>query len=127
MNLLLDTATALWLASDDSRLSVPARVAYEDPVNVTFVSVVSIWEILVKNKVGKLPLTKPIDDLLDTMKSDGVQILQLKESAVMRVAGLPELHRDPFDRILICQALDERLTIVTPDHLIKDHPINTIW
>ena len=127
MNLLLDTAAALWLASDDSRLSASARTAYEDPANIAFLSVVSIWEILVKNKLGKLPLTKPIEDLLDTMKSDGVLILQLKESAVMRVAGLPDLHRDPFDRILICQALDEELTVVTPDHLMKGYPINTLW
>jgi PIN domain nuclease of toxin-antitoxin system len=127
MRLLLDPAAVLWLAADDARLSKPARSAYEDKANTTAVSVVSIWEILVKNRLGKLHLTRSIEDILQTMRADRVITLSLSEFAVRRVESLPDIHRDPFDRMLICQAIDEGMTIVTPDRMMKSYPVSTLW
>lgn len=128
MNLLLDTVTIMRIALDESLLSAVAVDAYRDPSNSLFISVVSIWEILVKNKLGKLPLPMPLHDLLEPIQAaTKMQVLPLKESAAYRVASLPDLHRDPFDRLLICQALDESLTILTPDAEIKAYPVAVIW
>jgi PIN domain nuclease of toxin-antitoxin system len=93
-----------------------------------FFSVVSLWEIMVKNKLGKLPLPLPLNELFAPLKSaTGLRILPLKESAIYQLAKIPDLHNDPFDRMLICQALDEDLSIVTPDAKIASYPVATIW
>src|SRR5690349_7098273 len=108
MNLLLDTATLLWVCSDPGSLSPVARSAYSDSGNNLFVGVASLWEIIVKNRLGKLPLPLPIDQMIDPLKRSGaVRILPLTESAVLRLKDLPYVHRDPFDRMLVCQAMDE--------------------
>ncbi len=81
-----------------------------------------------KNKLGKLPLPVPLDELLAPIQAaTKVQVLPLKESAVYRVASLPDFHRDPFDRMLICQALDESLTILIPDAEIRRYPVSVLW
>ena len=128
MNLLLDTVTIIRIALDESLLSATAVDAYRDSSNNLFISVVSIWEILVKNKLGKLPLPVPLQELLEPIQAaTKLEVLPLKQSAVYRGASLPDLHRDPFDRLLVCQALDESLTILTPDLEIKKYPVEVIW
>ena len=128
MKILLDTATLLRICSDPSSLSPVARSTYADLQNTLFVSVASLWELIVKNRIGKLPLPLPIDQMIEPLKrSRAVRILPLTESAVLRLNGLPDVHRDPFDRMLVCQAIDESLTILTPDALIKAYPVVTLW
>jgi PIN domain nuclease of toxin-antitoxin system len=127
MKLLLDTAAVIWIATDESKVSAAARNAYLDRANTTCISVISIWELLVKNRLGKLPLPSSIPDLIRPMRTHGVSVISLTESAVLRLQGLPDLHRDPFDRMLICQAIDEDLTIVTPDQLIRTYPVKSLW
>ena len=127
MRILLDTATVIWIATDESKLSTVALNTYQDRANTAFISVVSIWEMLVNNRLGKLPLPSPIPELLRPFRIHGVSMVALTESAVLCLEQIPDLHRDPFDRMPICQALDEGLTIVTPDQLIRDYPVATIW
>jgi PIN domain nuclease of toxin-antitoxin system len=128
MNVLLDTATFLWICTDPSKLSPVALTAYSDTGNRLFLSVASLWEIIVKNRLGKLPLPVPIEQMIEPLKTSGaVRILPLSESAVMRLKTLPDVHRDPFDRMLVCQAIDESLTILTPDGILKDYPVTTLW
>jgi PIN domain nuclease of toxin-antitoxin system len=128
MNILLDTATLLWICCDPASLSPTAHAAYADLHNTLYVSVASLWEVIVKNRIGKLPLPLPIDQLIEPLKrSRAVRILPLTESAVLRLSGLPGVHRDPFDRMLACQAIDESLTILTPDALLKAYPVATLW
>lgn len=128
MKLLLDTATLLWLSYDAPRLSSAARSAYADPVNEVVVSVVSLWEIIVKNRLGKLPLPVPVEQLIEPLKqSAAVRVLALGENAVLHLRSLPEIHRDPFDRMLVCQALDEGLTLVTPDPVLRAYPVPVLW
>lgn len=128
MKLLLDTCTFLWLIGDSPELSVPARHLFSDPNNEIFLSAASSWEIIVKNKLGKLPLPQPPQEFIPLWRSrHGIEPLPLDEAAVLQLARLPDYHRDPFDRILICQAIANSLVILTPDPLISQYPVRVEW
>jgi PIN domain nuclease of toxin-antitoxin system len=94
-------------------LTEKARDAIEDPANDVFVSSASIWEIAIKRDAGKLALTVPLADLTETFDA-----ISISHPHALQVAALPDQHRDPFDRILVAQALVEGLTIVTRDTMI---------
>jgi PIN domain nuclease of toxin-antitoxin system len=128
VKVLLDTATFWWIASGSDRL--PQRVAdvFSDAANEVALSPVSIWELIVKQQIGKLPVPLPMVDLLKQVRQERlIRSLPVTESAVMRLSALPPLHRDPFDRLLICQALDEGMTLVTPDEQVRAYPVPTLW
>lgn len=128
MNLLRDTATFWWIASASDRLSSRAAAAFADPANTIALSPVSIWELLVKHQLGKFPTDRPIIELIAQARNERlIRSLPLIDSAVMRLPTLPSHHRDPFDRLLICQALDENLVLVTPDEQIRAYPVTTLW
>jgi len=124
MKLLLDTHIFLWFISGDGRLRVDMRDAIRDPGNDAYLSVVSLWEIITKHKLGKLPLPHPPESYVPTQrKSHLITDLPLDEPSVVRLAQLPSIHRDPFDRMLICQALEYGMTIVTVDVTIPSYPV----
>ncbi len=128
MRALLDTCTFLWAATGSPRLSENARRAIEDPMNEIFLSTVSAWEIAVKHILGSLPLPKPPDPFVVQMRrAMGIDSLALDEEAALQIAKLPLLHRDPFDRMLICQAVVHGLVLVTPDERITRYAIRTHW
>ncbi|HKS42728.1 MAG TPA: type II toxin-antitoxin system VapC family toxin [Blastocatellia bacterium] len=119
MNLLLDTHVFLWFISGDKRLPNVIRDSIRDSQNEVYLSVASIWEAIIKNRIGKLPLPASPEIYLPTQRERHfISSLFLDEASVMRLAGLPGIHRDPFDRILICQALQHDLTIATTDDAI---------
>jgi PIN domain nuclease of toxin-antitoxin system len=119
MNLLLDTHVFLWFISGDKRLPNIIRDSIRDSQNEVYLSVASIWEAIIKNHIGKLPLPASPEIYLPTQRERHfISSLFLDEASVMRLAGLPGIHRDPFDRILICQALQHDLTIATTDDAI---------
>jgi PIN domain nuclease of toxin-antitoxin system len=116
MKLLLDTHVLLWSATDPERLAPEARAALEDGTNDALVSVVTAWEIAIKQSLGKLELAKPAEQWLpEVLKRTGFEVAELGLPAALRVRGLAWHHRDPFDRLLIAQALDEGYTIVSRD------------
>jgi PIN domain nuclease of toxin-antitoxin system len=127
MRILLDTHIFLWFISGDSQLSADLRDAIRDPDNEVYLSAISVWEILVKYQLGKLPLPEHPETYLPKQR-DLHQILSLAldESTVIQLAKLPPLHRDPFDRMLICQALQNGLTIATVDSAVRAYPVNSI-
>ena len=128
MKVLLDTATFWWIASGSNRLSTRAIEIFVDPANEIALSPVSLWELLVKHQLGKLPTKQPIVDVIARARDERhIPSLPVRESAVMRLAGLPPIHRDPFDRLLICQVLDEGMTLLTPDEQIRAYSVPTIW
>ena len=128
MRLLLDTCTFLWIAAGSDELSEPARAAYADPSNEVFLSAVSAWEIAMKNVLGKLPLPEaPLRYVPAVRARHGISPLALEEDAALHLPKLPALHRDPFDRMLVCQAIAHGLEIVTPDPAIAQYPIRTLW
>ena len=127
MKLLLDTCTFLWLAGGGS-LSTAAAAAIREPSNEAFLSAVSTWEIASKYRAGRLPLPEPPDRLIPTERDlRGVMTLAFDEESALQVLRLPPLHRDPFDRMLIAQAIAGSLAIVTPDPLITQYPVRVIW
>ncbi|QTR51640.1 type II toxin-antitoxin system VapC family toxin [Candidatus Thiothrix anitrata] len=128
MRLLLDTCTFLWLITDDNSLSQQARDVFQDPHNEVFLSAVSLWEITVKYQLGKLPLPEhPRHYIPRKRQQHQIESLSLHEDAIQHLANLPDIHRDPFDRMLICQAIQEGMAVLTPDPLILQYPVNTIW
>jgi len=107
MKLLLDTHALIWAATDVGRLAPEARAALEDGANDVLVSVVSAWEIAIKQSLGKLDLARPADSgLPDVLTRTGFEVAELPLSAALYVRGLAWHHKDPFDRLLIAQALD---------------------
>ena len=128
MQLLLDTCAFLWLTIDGPELSEKAIEAFRNPENRVYLSAVSAWEIIVKNRLGKLPLPEnPASFVSRQCQIHQIEFLSLDEFAVYQLQTLPDLHRDPFDRMLICQALHKQLTILTSDEMIKQYPVTTIW
>jgi len=128
MKVLLDTHAFLWAITEDARLSEPARQIFLSGANQLFLSVASLWEIVVKVQIGKLPLPKRTDQyLLDQLSRNAVQTLPVQASHVLRLFKLPHHHSDPFDRVLIAQSQAEGLPILTADPLIRKYPVKTMW
>ena len=128
MNVLLDTVTFLWWVTDDPALSGPAADLIREPSREVFLSPVSVWEIVVKHALGKLPLPEDPVSLVPRLRADhGLKELPLTEEAVLQLSRLPPLHRDPFDRMLLCQAIQHGLTVVTPDEGLRRYPVRTVW
>ena len=128
MKLLLDACTFLWFAQDAPVLSALARNACIDPDNELYLSVVSVWEIASKHHIGRLPLPEPASTYVPSRREHyGIVSLELTEEAIWQLPKLPPVHRDPFDRILICQAIVHGLIILTPDEHITKYPVRVKW
>jgi PIN domain nuclease of toxin-antitoxin system len=128
MNLLLDTQALLWYLRDDPNLSPVARVAIEDPGNLKFVSLVSGWEIAIKNALGKLGLPLPFKELFPGhIEDQGFQLLLIQPRHLHQLLDLPRHHGDPFDRLLIAQALSEDFSVVSIDAAFDPYGVRRIW
>ena len=128
MKLLLDTHAFLWAITEDARLSERARQVFLSGANQLFLSAASLWEIVIKVQIGKLPLPKRTDEyLVDQLSRNAVQTLPVQASHVLRLFKLPHHHGDPFDRLLIAQSQVEGLPILTTDPLIRKYSVETMW
>ncbi|MDH5253525.1 MAG: type II toxin-antitoxin system VapC family toxin [Nitrospira sp.] len=128
MRCLLDTCTFLWIIAGAKELSLAAKEIFANPANEVLLSAVSVWELSVKHALGKLPLPSAIDRfIIEQRERHGIAALPLNERAVLHLAKLPVLHRDPFDRMLICQAIEHDCLLLTPDPLITQYPVRTRW
>ncbi len=128
MRYLLDTCTFLWIIAGSKDLSPAATKAFTDPTNEMFLSVVSVWELSVKHGLGKLPVPAPLERFVPEQRDrHGILALPLEERAVLHLHKLPALHRDPFDRMLVCQAIEHECVLLTPDPLITQYPVRTHW
>jgi PIN domain nuclease of toxin-antitoxin system len=127
VNLLLDTHVFLWYISKDKRLPTALRDSIRNLDNQVFLSVISLWEAIVKYQIGKLPLPHSPETYLPAQrKKHQIASLGLDEASVSHLASLPSLHRDPFDRILICQAIEHGLIIETVDEQITEYPVQVL-
>lgn len=127
MRFLLDTHIFLWSAVAGRRISDRVRAALADRSSEVFVSAASAWEITIKYTLGRLPLPSPPSNYLPTqMRILGFTDLPVTHVHATSIDGLPVLHRDPFDRLLIAQAQAEGLTLVSADDLVLQYPIKTI-
>lgn len=128
MRLLLDTCTFLWVITGDRLLSKRARALVVDPANEVYLSAVSAWEIVVKHALGRLPLPTAPETLIPRERErHQIEALPLDEASALNVRRLPRLHRDPFDRMLVSQAIIGGLVLVTPDRDIAQYPARIVW
>lgn len=125
MNLLLDTHTFLWYYSGVSDLSPKARQVIENPSNNFFVSVVSLWEIAIKNSLGKLDLDASLDAFFKDIVNKGFRIMPIDLAHILQSSTLPFHHRDPFDRLLIGQAIAEQMSLVTKDSFFERYCLSS--
>ena len=127
MKLLLDTQVFLWFISADRRLPDAWKELIRDPANAAFLSVASVWEAVIKSQLGKLPLPEAAETYLPRQRENHlITSLPIDEASVAQLAALPALHRDPFDRMIISQALQHDLTIMTADDLIRAYPVRVV-
>jgi PIN domain nuclease of toxin-antitoxin system len=128
-SLLLDTNVVIWTISSSDRISVRAKRAMSRSGAALFVSVVSVWEIVLKHQAGKLLLQTNLEEIIDhILYRSPWTILPMSAEHLPLLASLPMLHRDPFDRLLIAQARHEQMLMLTPDHDIKKYSgIRTLW
>jgi PIN domain nuclease of toxin-antitoxin system len=128
LKILLDTCTFLWVAIDAPELSPAARAAFRDPGNEVHLSAVSAWEIAVKHRLGRLPLPQtPARFVSERRLRYRLVALPLDEESALHAALLPDLHRDPFDRALVCQAIVHGMLLLTPDPLVAQYAVRTLW
>jgi PIN domain nuclease of toxin-antitoxin system len=131
MNLLLDTCTFLWWIAEQPGVSAKAARALRDADNPCWLSVASLWEILVKCRAGRLDMDcgeqSVFDFLREQCRVNQIDLLPLLPDDIRHISRLPDIHRDPFDRLLICQSIERGLTLVTPDRHIQGYPIRTLW
>jgi PIN domain nuclease of toxin-antitoxin system len=129
MNLLLDTHALIWVSSNSQQLSARALAAIQDQENVAYFSIVSLWELVIKQQIGKFSDShfaldqQAVDRLIDA----GYQLLSFQPQHLWKLKSLELHHRDPFDRALIAQAAAENLTLVTRDAVFNQYPVSTLW
>ena len=127
MKILLDTHIFLWFICGDTKLSTDVRDSICDLDNEVYLSAISIWEAVVKYQLGKLPLPEHPGTYLPKQRDlHQIDSLVLDEASVVQLAKLPPLHRDPFDRMLICQALQNDLTIATVDTAVRAYSVSVL-
>ena len=127
MDILLDTHTFIWFFNGDEQLSSKAKRLIEDSKINKFVSIASVWEIAIKIGLGKLTFDGSTSEIVELIFKNGFQILQISVDHIVAYETLEFIHRDPFDRILIAQAIVEKLTIITKDENIQKYRVKTNW
>ena len=128
MNILLDTCSFLWLTLEPNKIPSKAMAEFENPANTIFLSSVSSWEISIKFQLNKLFIPAPPEQFIpQARKHQDIKSLQLAEEHSFLLSRLPPIHKDPFDRILICQAIENSMAILTADNNIHQYPVRVIW
>jgi PIN domain nuclease of toxin-antitoxin system len=128
MILLMDTHTFIWYVTDDSKLSNPVTELINDENNQIFLSIASIWEMGIKQSLGKLRFNLPLEMFItQQLNNNDFNVLDIKISHISVISQLPLHHRDPFDRMLIAQAIAENLPILSADTIFDAYPIQRLW
>lgn len=127
-HLLLDTHTFLWFTEGDPQLSPLARTLITDSANIKYVSVASLWEIAIKVSLGKLVLSMSLPDLFAVgLEGNGLLVLPIEKGHILNVGMLPFHHRDPFDRLLAAQCLEEQMSLVSRDVAFDIYGVTRLW
>jgi PIN domain nuclease of toxin-antitoxin system len=127
-SLLLDTHAMLWFFWGDPQLSANAKAAIEDPDNRKLISIASCWEIAVKVGLGKLDLGEPSRTFLPReISNNNFELLPIGLNHIAEVEGLPMHHRDPFDRLLLAQAIIENLPVISADRVFEQYGVTRLW
>jgi PIN domain nuclease of toxin-antitoxin system len=127
VKILVDTHIFLWAITDDHRLSAENRTVYLDNSNQLYLSVASVWEMLIKCGLGKLPLPKPASGyILKQMEKNRVEMLTIRAAHLTQLESLPPIHRDPFDRMMVAQASAEGMPILSADPALRRYGVRVL-
>lgn len=127
MQYLIDTHVFLWMIADDPQLSASSKEIIESDTDL-LISIASIWEIAVKNNIGKLSLAEPFEIFIpQQLTHNQIEILPITLQHLNPLITLPQYHRDPFDRLLICQAIVEQIPILSADEAFDQYQIERQW
>jgi PIN domain nuclease of toxin-antitoxin system len=127
MKILLDTQIFLWYITKDQRLPVAMLQSIRHTENEVYLSVVSLWEVIVKYQIGKLPLPQPPEFYLPEQRQrHQIQNLDLDEASILQLIKLPDVHRDPFDRMLVCQAIQHGMVLATVDAQVLKYSVRLL-
>ena len=128
MRLLLDTHAFIWASTEPIRLPLKVRTALVDPANEVLLSHACVWEIEIKLGLGKLQLLKPIEQIVDDqIRCNGLTELPIALRHIYALRQLPRIHRDPFDRLLVAQAISEQARLVSCDPILSRYPAPIFW
>lgn len=128
MKFIADTHAFIWFITDSEQLSPKAKTLLESPENERILSAASVWEIAIKTSLGKLSFKKPLEQFLpEQIRLNYFQVLNISADHALRVASLPMLHRDPFDRMIVAQGITENLPILSNDTALDDYGIRRLW
>lgn len=128
MKLLLDTHALVWTLAEPNRLSPRARMAVSDPGSMLFASVTSAWELAILQSLGRVQLDVPLESVFTVhLAAMGIRLLPIQLGHVTRLSTLPQIHRDPFDRMIIAAALAEEFAIVSRDREFSRYDVSVVW
>lgn len=128
MKYLLDTHTLLWIVTNSPKLSKKAKKLYLETDNTILFSLASIWELAIKSSLGKIEFEKTLEDFIEEhVRGNNIQVLNIELSHLLRIEKLPFHHRDPFDRLLISQQIENNLSIISCDKVFDQYGVNRIW
>ncbi len=127
MKYLLDTHALIWFMTGDTSLSKSAITRIKNKKNNCIVSIASIWEIAIKTSLGKLHIDVDLNEIAQFLINNDIEILPIEFNHLQVLMSLKTIHRDPFDRIIISQAISGYLTIITKDQAFKDYPVKILW
>ncbi len=127
MRALLDTHTFIWWDGEPSRLSPRVLALLQDPSCEVLLSVVSLWEMLIKSQLGKMTIRLPLAEIVAQQVDNGLTVLPVTIDHVLDLEGLPAVHKDPFDRLLIAQARVEGAVLLSVDQVFSQYPVPLIW
>ncbi|GGE68746.1 PIN domain nuclease of toxin-antitoxin system [Pedobacter psychrotolerans] len=122
MHILIDTHIFISLINEDHRLEKSIISNIEDPKNDKFLSIASLWEIVIKTNIGKLTVTRDLEEMYSVIGDFNISVLNIQKHHLDSYLSLPLIHRDPFDRLIVAQALADKLTSITDDQHIRNYP-----
>ena len=127
MRYLLDTHAFIWFSEDDIKLNRDVAKEISNKDNDCFLSVVSLWEIAIKINLGKLSMLSPFNEILRFLRDNKIEILPIEFSHLQTLLDLEQFHKDPFDRLIVAQAINENITIITVDNNIRKYNVSWFW
>jgi PIN domain nuclease of toxin-antitoxin system len=127
MHLLIDTQSFIWFVEDDKKLPATIRTLMENNHYQLVISMACLWEITIKMSLSKLVLSTDIATMMNEARKNGFEFLPIKPAHLITLSTLDIIHRDPFDRLMIAQAIYERLPVVTSDKIFEQYPVKRLW
>jgi PIN domain nuclease of toxin-antitoxin system len=127
MKVLVDTQSFIWFVEDNEKLPDSIRIIMEEPDNILFISIACLWEITIKMSLEKLKLSGNIETIIEQTNANGFEILPIEPKHLITLATLKFANRDPFDRIMIAQAITENIPVISSDSIFGLYPVKCLW